>query len=112
MQQSPARSKDETVRKLCARCKRYGQSLFLGFLDCRLIILQSFVGVRVELPLALLAAELDLLALVFEDDWLAHFAKLITTDEASLEGVGNGFLRLRRVAKCGRRKQEREKRQN
>lgn len=54
------------------------------FLRQLLEILGRFL---VEVGAALLAAELDLLSFVEEDDRLTHFTKLVVGDDAGLEGV-------------------------
>ena len=63
-----------------------------GVLISRADLLHVLGRVFVEILLAVLAAQFDLLALEYEDEGFAHLAKFVTRNRAGFEFVGFGLV--------------------
>ncbi len=75
---------------------------FLGLLD----LLDEFLGILVEILLAILATQFDFTVLLGENVGIAHTAQFLVRNRTDFEGVGFGFLRFLRVFAFGRQRGE------
>src|SRR5437016_787127 len=81
--------------------------LFLRALFSFFDLFDEFLGVFVEILLAILATEFDLAVLISEHEGIAHSAQFLVRDWTGFERIGFGLFRFLRVFAIGRQCGER-----